>query len=127
MPARSATRRLLCRARWRAWCSRKKSMEGFPLAAQDADNLRGDHHLGDFPESRRVFLRDGNYFKAGETFRQPDLARTLKRIADNPDDFYHGALARELAVSVQKGGGLITVDDLAKYEGKEREAGGGST
>jgi gamma-glutamyltranspeptidase / glutathione hydrolase len=104
----------------------KLAQEGFPLATQDADNLRGDHHLGDFPESRRVFLRDGDYFKAGETFRQPDLARTLKRIADNPDDFYHGALARELAVSVQKGGGLITVDDLAQYEVKEREAVRGS-
>jgi gamma-glutamyltranspeptidase/glutathione hydrolase len=100
----------------------KLAQEGFPLAAQDADNLRGDHHLGDFPESRRIFLRDGNYFKAGETFWQPDLARTLKRIADNPYDFYYGALARELAVSVQKGGGLITVDDLAQYEVKEREA-----
>ncbi len=54
-------------------------------------------------------------------FKQPDLARTLKRIAANPDDFYHGAMARELAASMQKGGGLITVDDLAAYEVKERE------
>jgi gamma-glutamyltranspeptidase/glutathione hydrolase len=53
--------------------------------------------------------------------RQPDLARTLERIAKNPDDFYHGALARELAASVQKGGGLMTADDLAQYEVKERE------
>ena len=79
-----------------------------------------------FPESRRIFQRDGNYYKAGEVFRQPDLARTLKRIAGNPDDFYHGDLARELAASMQKGGGLITVDDLAHYEVKEREAVRGS-
>ena len=39
----------------------------------------------------------------------------------NPDDFYHGALARELAAAIQKGGGLITADDLAHYEVKERE------
>jgi gamma-glutamyltranspeptidase/glutathione hydrolase len=104
----------------------KLAQEGFPLAAEDASDLRDDHYLREFPESRRVFQRDGNYFKAGETFRQPDLARTLKRIADNPDDFYHGALARELAASVQKGGGLITVDDLAQYEAKEREAVRGS-
>ena len=44
-----------------------------------------------------------------------------RRIAKNPDDFYHGALARELAAAMQKGGGLITADDLAKYEVKERE------
>jgi gamma-glutamyltranspeptidase / glutathione hydrolase len=104
----------------------KLAQEGFPLAAEDASDLRDDRYLREFPESRRVFQRDGNYFKAGETFRQPDLARTLKRVADNPDDFYHGALARELAASVQKGGGLITVDDLAQYEAKEREAVRGS-
>ena len=104
----------------------KLAQEGFPLAAEDASDLRDDRYLREFPESRRVFQRDGNYFKTGETFRQPDLARTLKRIADNPDDFYHGALARELAASLQKGGGLITVDDLAQYEVKEREAVRGS-
>ena len=54
--------------------------------------------------------------------QQPDLARTLKRIASNPDDFYHGAMARELAAAMQKGGGLITAEDLANYEVKEREA-----
>ncbi len=47
--------------------------------------------------------------------------RTLERIADNPDDFYHGAMARELAAAIQKGGGLITADDLAQYEVKERQ------
>ena len=54
-------------------------------------------------------------------FRQPELARTLERIAKDPDEFYHGAMARELAASMQKGGGLITADDLARYEVKERE------
>ncbi len=96
--------------------------EGFVLAAFDAQDLREDKHLAGFPESRRIFQREGNYYKPGEVFKQPDLARTLKRIAANPDDFYHGAMARELAASMQKGGGLITVEDLAQYEVKEREA-----
>jgi gamma-glutamyltranspeptidase/glutathione hydrolase len=95
--------------------------DGFPLAWEDAELLRKDRYLARFPESRRIFLRDGNYYKQGEVLRQPELARTLKRIAQNPDDFYHGAIARELAASVQKGGGLITADDLANYEVKERE------
>jgi gamma-glutamyltranspeptidase/glutathione hydrolase len=77
--------------------------------------------LGQYAESRRIFQRDGNYYQPGEIFRQPDLARTLERIAAKPDDFYHGALARELAAAMQKGGGLITADDLAHYEVKERE------
>jgi len=100
--------------------------EGFVLAASDARDLREDKHLAEFPESRRIFLRDGNYYKAGDTFKQPELARTLKRVAADPDDFYQGAMARELAASLQKGGGLITVGDLAHYEVKEREAVRGS-
>jgi gamma-glutamyltranspeptidase/glutathione hydrolase len=45
----------------------------------------------------------------------------LERIAKNPDEFYHGAMARELAAAIAKGGGLVTADDLAQYEVKERE------
>ncbi len=104
----------------------KLAEDGFALAAQDAAEIQEDKDLAKFPESRRIFQRDGNYYKAGEIFKQPDLARTLKRIATNPDDFYHGAMARELAASMQKGGGLITADDLAAYEVKEREAVRGS-
>ncbi len=94
--------------------------EGYSLSWQEAHDLH-DRHLGQYAESRRIFQRDGNYYQPGEIFRQPDLARTLERIAAKPDDFYHGALARELAAAMQKGGGLITADDLAHYEVKERE------
>ena len=104
----------------------KLAEEGFALAAEDARDLQEDKPLAQFPESRRIFQRDGNYYKAGEVLKQPDLARTLKRIASNPDDFYHGDMARELAASLQKGGGLITAGDLAHYEVKEREAVRGS-
>src|SRR5579863_4310626 len=98
----------------------KLARDGFTLAWEDAQNLR-DQNLAKFSESRRVFQRDGNYYKQGEVLRQPELANTLERIASNPDDFYHGAMARELATAIQKGGGLITADDLAGYEVKERE------
>jgi len=95
--------------------------EGYALTWGEARDFQTDKYLGQFPESRRVFQRNGNFYKPGEIFRQPDLARTLQRIADKPDDFYHGSLARELAAAMQKGGGLITADDLANYEVKERE------
>jgi gamma-glutamyltranspeptidase/glutathione hydrolase len=95
--------------------------DGYALSWAEARDMEHDKYLGKFPESRRIFQRDGNFYKAGEVFRQPELARTLERIAANPDDFYHGSLARELAAALQKGGGLITVDDLAHYEVKERE------
>ncbi len=94
--------------------------EGYELTWVEAHDLH-DKHLAEYAESRRIFQRNGDYYKAGQIFRQPDLARTLERIAENPDDFYHGSLARELATAMQKGGGLITADDLAHYEAKERE------
>ncbi len=98
----------------------KLAREGFPLTWSEAEDFH-DEYLAKFPESRRVFQRNGDYYKAGEIFRQPDLARTLERIEQRPDDFYHGALAREIAAAIQKGGGLITAQDMASYEVKERE------
>jgi gamma-glutamyltranspeptidase / glutathione hydrolase len=98
----------------------KLARDGFPLAWEDAVDLH-DEDLARFPESRRIFQRDGKFYQAGEIFRQPELARTLEQIAKNPDDFYHGEIARQLASEMKKGGGLITAADLAAYEVKERE------
>ncbi len=93
--------------------------EGFVLDYEEAQAFH-DAQLAKFPESRQIFQRDGKYYQTGNVFKQPELARTLERIAAKPDDFYHGSLARELAAAIQKGGGLITADDLAHYEVKER-------
>jgi gamma-glutamyltranspeptidase/glutathione hydrolase len=98
----------------------KLAREGFVLSWEDAQDLQ-DKHLSAFPTSRQIFQRNGKLYAAGEKLQQPQLARTLERIAARPDDFYHGALAHELAAAVQKGGGLITSEDLAQYEVKERE------
>src|SRR5271169_2015686 len=94
--------------------------DGFVLDYGAAMDLRDDD-LAKFPESRKIFQRDGNFYQPGDVFKQPELARTLERIAKNPDDFYHGDLARELAAAMLKGGGLITAEDLAAYEVKERQ------
>ena len=94
--------------------------DGFVLDYAAAKDLQ-DEDLSKFPESRRIFQRDGNFYQQGDVFKQPELARTLERIANNPDDFYHGAMARELAAAIQKGGGLITAEDLAAYQVKERQ------
>jgi gamma-glutamyltranspeptidase / glutathione hydrolase len=99
----------------------KLARDGFPLAYEDTQDLKQDEYLSQFPESRRIFLRDGAYYKPGELFKQPELAHTLERLAKDPDEFYHGALARDLAEAIHKGGGLVTAADLAAYEVKERE------
>lgn len=99
----------------------KLAREGFALAYEDTQDLKKDEYLAQFPESKRIFQRDGHLYQPGEILKQPELARTLERIAKNPDEFYHGALARELAAAIHKGGGLVTAADLAAYEVKERE------
>ncbi|MHB1794951.1 MAG: gamma-glutamyltransferase [Acidobacteriaceae bacterium] len=92
---------------------------GFVLSEEEAREMR-DPLLTKFSASRRIFQRDGNFYRAGETFRQPELAATLQRIAKNPEDFYHGAMAAQIAAAIQKGGGLITAQDLASYRVKDR-------
>jgi len=67
----------------------------------------------------------GDYFgtmKPGETFKQPELAKTLERIADKgPDDFYKGETAKLLIAQMKQDGGLISADDLSTYQAKWRE------
>jgi len=92
---------------------------GFTLTAEEASELH-DSDLSRFADSKRIFQRDGNFYKEGDTFKQPELARTLKRIAANPDDLYHGKMAQELIDDLNKGGALLTLDDLAQYNVVER-------
>ena len=73
----------------------KLAADGFALTAPEAEELH-DEDLGRFPESKRIFQRDGNFYKAGEVFRQPELGETLRKIAADPDDFYHGAMAAQI-------------------------------
>lgn len=94
--------------------------KGYVLSREEADMLH-DTVLSRFPDSRRIFQRNGNFYQAGDTFRQPELARTLTRIEHDPDTFYHGALAAELAQAIQKRGGLISKQDLALYQVKDRK------
>lgn len=95
---------------------------GYILRYEDVEDLSDEQkYLTQFPESRRIFLRNGNSYKPGEILQQPELARTLERIAADPESFYKGQLAKELAAFLQKNGGLITEKDLADYEVKERE------
>lgn len=94
--------------------------EGFTLSAEEAGEM-ADEDLAKFADSKRIFQRDGNLYKAGEVFKQPELARTLERIAADPDDFYHGKMAQELIADLKKGGALLTLDDLAQYNVVERK------
>jgi gamma-glutamyltranspeptidase/glutathione hydrolase len=98
----------------------KLAENGFVLGREEAAILH-DPVLSRFAESRRIFQRNGNFYQEGEVFRQPELARTLTRIEQDPASFYHGALASELARAIQKYGGLVSKQDLAIYQVKDRK------
>ncbi len=91
--------------------------EGLATAIQDAAKL-----LGSDPESTRIFLRGGYGYKAGETFKQPELAATLQRIAaGGANGFYEGETANKIAQQMAAHGGLITLEDLKSYKAVERK------
>ncbi len=73
-------------------------------------------------EGKTNFARYFARMQAGQNFTQPELAATLTRIAkEGPTDFYQGETARLIAAQMQRGGGLITLDDLAGYKAGWRE------
>ena len=95
---------------------------GFVLSYNEAKSISGETRLRRFPESKHVYLNDGLPFEAGDLFIQPDLARTLSRIArDGARDFYEGETARILADQMALHDGLITLDDLKNYTVAERK------
>ena len=97
--------------------------EGFVLGGNLARSLRGVvERYARYPATVDAFSRDGEAYSPGDLLRQPDLARTLTRIMEQGrDGFYRGETARLLAAEMRRGGGLITEDDLARYEAIERE------
>ena len=97
--------------------------DGFPVSEKLAHEFQGERPgLDHFPMSQRIFLNGGKMFRAGETLKQPELAATLKRIAKaGAAEFYSGATARMLVDEMAKQGGLITMDDLARYTPKVRK------
>jgi len=98
--------------------------DGFPVSEKLARQLDGERpELQQFTVSRRIFLNDGKMFHAGDIFKQPELAATLKRIAKNgAAEFYRGETAQMIVDDMKRMGGLITLEDLAQYQPKVRQA-----
>lgn len=68
------------------------------------------------PAAQEIFTRNGEFYKPGEKLVQRDLARTLAAVAQNPQSFYTGSIARAIASDMVKNGGLITLEDLKAYK-----------
>src|SRR5579864_894773 len=97
--------------------------EGFDVSEKLAAELEEESPgLQAFPASKRIFLNEGQRFKTGDKLKQPELAATLKRIAEKgATEFYKGETARLLADEMAKNGGIISLEDLANYKPKVRE------
>ncbi|MAE30187.1 MAG: gamma-glutamyltransferase [Verrucomicrobiales bacterium] len=79
--------------------------------------------LRQFPDSARIFLDpDGNAWPSGHSLKQPDLARSYRKIARHTADwFYRGPFALKTEEWMLANGGLITRTDLAAYKARRRE------
>lgn len=91
---------------------------GIPVSAELAQSLRAARErLAPWPTSVKVFFKtDGAPYQAGETLVQPDLAASLRLLAEQgPQAFYEGEIARKLVADMAAHDGLITLDDLKNY------------
>ncbi|MCC5791261.1 MAG: gamma-glutamyltransferase [Legionellaceae bacterium] len=99
--------------------------KGFMVDQQFYDFVMMEGRLAQlrrFPATAKVFLKNDEPYQPGECLRQPELARTLRGLAEKGHDgFYRGEVAQKLVAAVQAAGGIWTIDDLATYQVKMRE------
>ena len=98
--------------------------EGIPITYSLATGFaRSKSRFDRYPSSKAKFSRpDGSLYELGYNWEQPDLAHTLEIIQEKGrDGFYKGENAARFASYMRANNGLITEEDLAKYEAIERE------
>lgn len=100
----------------------KFARDGFPVSPGLAAASRGlAAVLRQDAGSAKILLNHGEPLKAGDTYRNPDLAQLLETLANQNSvaAFYRGDLAQRIAEAFQKNGGLLTAKDLAAYQARE--------
>jgi gamma-glutamyltranspeptidase/glutathione hydrolase len=102
--------------------ARRLATNGFEVTYDLARSLKGnDEYLSKYPETKRIYLRSGNFYKEGEIFRQPELGATFARLQrGGPNEFYEGQTARLIVEDMKRHNGLMTLEDLRGYVAKER-------
>ena len=109
----------------------KLAEDGFPLSEYGASYIAEEKKILKYPTTVKIYLPDGRPPKAGEILRNPDLARTLKKLVEAEkesqskdrhealkaarDRFYKGDIAKDLAAFSEANGGLFRYQDFADY------------
>ena len=102
--------------------ARRLAANGFTVTHELARSLENSHkYLSTYAETKRIYLRNGRYYREGELFRQPELAATFARLQRfGPNEFYEGETARLITADMKRNNGLMTMEDLRGYVAKER-------
>ena len=102
--------------------ARRLAANGFVVTNSLSRSLQSDEeYLSKYPETRRIYLNGGNFYKEGDIFRQPELAATFARLQrSGPNEFYEGQTARLIVSDMKRHNGLMTLEDLRGYVAKER-------
>jgi gamma-glutamyltranspeptidase/glutathione hydrolase len=102
--------------------ARRLAANGFSVTYSLARSLKSnDEYLSKYAETKRIYLKGGQFYKEGEVFRQPELAATFARLQRHgPNEFYEGETARLIVADMKRNNGLMTMDDLRGYIPKER-------
>ena len=102
--------------------ARRLAANGFEVTYSLARSLKGtEKYLSQYPETKRIYLKGGSFYKEGEVFRQPELAATFSRLQRlGPNEFYQGETARLIVADMKRNNGLMTLEDLRGYVAKER-------
>ena len=95
--------------------------EGFELSESLAGSIARFASRSPYEATVSAFTKGGAPYQVGESWSQPDLAKSLERIRDDRrDGFYQGETASLIAAEMRRGGGLITLEDLSRYQARER-------
>ncbi|MBA4123358.1 MAG: gamma-glutamyltransferase [Acidobacteria bacterium] len=102
--------------------SRKLAQDGYILSNRLANLFKSyKESLGKYADSKKIFLKGGEFYEEGDNFKQPELAQTLARMQKfGAKEFYTGETAKLIAADMKQNNGLITLEDLKNYQPKER-------
>lgn len=96
----------------------RPAVHGFWTRGGEAGRIERKRGLIEYPATAKIYTKpDGSLYGIGDTLRNPDMGRTLRRIADDGVDvFYHGVIAHQIDADMRANGGLLRLDDLRQCE-----------